>query len=267
VTSSYYRSDLPDWVKRFNRSGAITRYRGRTWNRLLPRAAYAVVGSDDVPAEENPAGMGRTFPHRLGSRRSPQRDFITTFQTSPFENDVIVDFAIAAVTADSLGRDEDPDLLAIGFSANDLVGHSYGPDSHEVMDITLRTDRQLERLLGLAVVVRDQGQQAIGFPEVLSPNNDALTSIETNSPRTLSSSGIVDNVHVLWSNLAARHVLHLVAFPRISWCDTITSDVLSVLSISFLSESWDRACTHEYPHRTRLRPKQARGSGTWSGDG
>ena len=41
--------------------------------------------------------------------------------------------------------DEDPDLLAIGFSANDLVGSSYGPDSHEVMDITIRTDRLLER--------------------------------------------------------------------------------------------------------------------------
>jgi hypothetical protein len=185
VTSSYYRSDLPDWVKRFNRSGAITRYRGRTWNRLLPRAAYAVVGSDDVPAEENPAGMGRTFPHRLGSRRSPQRDFITTFQTSPFENDVIVDFAIAAVTADSLGRDEDPDLLAIGFSANDLVGHSYGPDSHEVMDITLRTDRQLERLFGfldrtvgldsvLVVLTSDHGVAPL--PELVRQRDPRITA-------------------------------------------------------------------------------------------
>jgi Type I phosphodiesterase / nucleotide pyrophosphatase len=147
VSSSYYLKDLPDWVKRFNTSGAITRYWGRSWNRLLPQRAYAAVGRDDVSAEENPAGMGRTFPHRLSTRRSTTRAFITAFQTSPFENEVLVDFAIDAVTHEQLGLDQNPDLLAIGFSANDLVGHSYGPDSHEVMDITLRTDRQLERLL------------------------------------------------------------------------------------------------------------------------
>jgi predicted AlkP superfamily pyrophosphatase or phosphodiesterase len=143
VTSNYYMNELPLWVQRFNASGTVTQYRGATWSRILPPAAYSVAGADDVSAEEAVAGMGRTFPHRLS--RSLHAHFLTGFQTSPFENEVLLNFAMEAVRQEQLGADDVPDLLALGFSANDLVGHSYGPDSHEVLDMTVRTDRQLER--------------------------------------------------------------------------------------------------------------------------
>jgi arylsulfatase A-like enzyme len=51
-----------------------------------------------------------------------------------------------AVAGEQMGRDTVPDLLGIGFSANDRVGHLYGPESHEVMDVMLRLDRTLARL-------------------------------------------------------------------------------------------------------------------------
>jgi predicted AlkP superfamily pyrophosphatase or phosphodiesterase len=144
VSSTYYMKELPLWVRRFNASGHLTKYRGATWDRILPVADYAMMGPDNVPAEENPGGIGRTFPHHLGTGTG-EANFLDGFQTSPFENEVIVDFAIEAITQEGLGQDADPDLLGIGFSANDLVGHSYGPDSHEVMDMTVRTDRLLSR--------------------------------------------------------------------------------------------------------------------------
>jgi predicted AlkP superfamily pyrophosphatase or phosphodiesterase len=148
VTSTYYMRELPAWVTRFNTSGPVTKFRGATWDRILPAAAYASLGPDDVDAEENPAGMGRTFPHQLTTGRSSAASFVAGFETSPFENEVVVDFATEAVIQEQLGRDTVPDLLALGFSANDLVGHSFGPDSHEVMDMTVRTDRLLERFFG-----------------------------------------------------------------------------------------------------------------------
>jgi len=144
VSSTYYMKELPPYVSRFNTSGGITKYQGRTWNHVLPAAAYSIAGRDNVAAEEDPGGMGRTFPHQLATGASTKQ-FMEGFETSPFENEVLIDFAMEVVRAEHLGGDEDPDLLAIGFSANDLVGHSYGPDSHEVMDITIRTDRLLER--------------------------------------------------------------------------------------------------------------------------
>ena len=95
---------------------------------------------------------GRTFPHPIAGADA--------FDLSPFSNDVLADFAMRAVTEEGLGRDTVPDLLGISFSANDRVGHAYGPDSHEVMDVTVRLDRTLARLfafldrtVGLANVV------------------------------------------------------------------------------------------------------------------
>jgi arylsulfatase A-like enzyme len=38
-------------------------------------------------------------------------------------------------------------VLSVSFSANDYVGHRFGPYSHEAMDITLRTDQQIGTLL------------------------------------------------------------------------------------------------------------------------
>jgi hypothetical protein len=48
-----------------------------------------------------------------------------------------------------LGADDVPDLLALSFSSNDAVGHAWGPDSQEVLDVTLRSDAVVERLLAL----------------------------------------------------------------------------------------------------------------------
>lgn len=183
VSSSYYLKELPSWVQRFNASGAITRYRGRTWDRILPVSAYRIMGRDDVVGEENPGGMGRVFPHRLGTGRSSIGSFITGFQTSPFENEVLLRFALEAIQQEQLGRDEIPDLLAIGFSANDLVGHSYGPDSHEILDMTVRTDRLLERLFGFlnrqiglnhVVVVLTSDHGVAPLPEVVRQRNPAV---------------------------------------------------------------------------------------------
>jgi len=160
VTSTYYRQDLPAWAREFNAAGKITTFFGKRWERLLPAAAYEMVGPDDVATEADEAGTGRTFPHPMAGGATPGEEFVEAFDVSPFGNDVLADFAMRAVVEEGLGRDTVPDLLGISFSANDRVGHAYGPDSHEVMDVTVRLDRTLARLfafldrtVGLANVV------------------------------------------------------------------------------------------------------------------
>jgi len=140
VTSTYYRQEMPAWVRELNGAGKISSYFGKKWERLLPAAAYEMVGADDVAAEADVAGAGRTFPHPIAGADA--------FDLSPFSNDVLAEFAMRAVAEEGLGRDTVPDLLGISFSANDRIGHAYGPDSHEVMDVTVRLDRTLARLFG-----------------------------------------------------------------------------------------------------------------------
>jgi predicted AlkP superfamily pyrophosphatase or phosphodiesterase len=145
VSSTYYFNELPAWVKKFNQEQNPSRYFGKTWERLLPEAAYARSLRDDYPHEK--LTTGTKFPHLInGGEQTPGSKFYTHFEVSPFANDHLVAFAKAAIENEKLGQDDVPDLLTISFSANDLVGHSFGPYSQEVQDITLRTDRALAEL-------------------------------------------------------------------------------------------------------------------------
>jgi predicted AlkP superfamily pyrophosphatase or phosphodiesterase len=159
VTSDYYLKDLPGWVKAFNRDQHSDKYFGKVWERLLPETAYQRSEPDDAPYRKPHAGM--RFPYTLnGGEEKPGAKFYNQFEASPFANDHLVNFAKAAIESEQLGADDTPDLLTISFSSNDLVGHSFGPYSQEVQDITLRTDRALAELFSYL-------DRKIGFDHVL----------------------------------------------------------------------------------------------------
>ncbi len=146
VSSTYYFSALPEWVQKFNRERRVDRYFDKVWNRLLPEAAYARSLPDDSAYEtpDKDWSAGRTFPYRInGGEAQPGAKFYKQFEFTPWANEHLIAFAKTAVEQEKLGADDVPDLLTISFSANDLLGHSFGPYSQEMQDITLRTDRIL----------------------------------------------------------------------------------------------------------------------------
>lgn len=61
-------------------------------------------------------------------------------------NDAVVEAALAAVDAQSMGRDDRPDLLLLGLSALDYLGHEVGPDAPEVGDMIVSVDAALAAL-------------------------------------------------------------------------------------------------------------------------
>jgi predicted AlkP superfamily pyrophosphatase or phosphodiesterase len=145
VSSTHYQKELPAWVTSFNASGRVDAFFGKVWDRVLPAAAYdAVQGPDEAAGESADYGLGRTFPKTInGGAEKLGTAFYEAFELSPFKSEVLIEFARLAVEQENLGRRGVTDMLCLSFSVNDSIGHSYGPDSHEVMDITLRTDRML----------------------------------------------------------------------------------------------------------------------------
>ncbi len=114
VSSTYYFADMPQWAKDFNGSNPADKYRGATFlTKTMP---------NEVPA------------------------LYSAIDASPYGNDIIERFAETALQAEQLGTRGVTDLLAVSFSANDYVGHANGPDSPEVHEISLQTDRLLEKL-------------------------------------------------------------------------------------------------------------------------
>jgi hypothetical protein len=152
VSSTYYFSEAPRWVASFNSTRLPDKWFGAHWDRLLPSESEYLkrAGKDDVPWENLDKSSKDTnaFPHVVtGGAAAPSRAFYRALDYTPFSNDLLVAFAKEAITNEGLGADDDTDLLSVSFSANDYVGHRFGPYSQEAMDITLRVDRQIATLL------------------------------------------------------------------------------------------------------------------------
>jgi len=60
---------------------------------------------------------------------------------------LLLELGLQALKEHGLGRDEHPDILALGFSGTDYIGHRHGPDSPEVREQFLSLDAVLARLL------------------------------------------------------------------------------------------------------------------------
>lgn len=151
ASSTYYFNQLPAWVTNFNNTKPADKYFGAKWERLLSQSEYVKRAGPDSPSWEvvgSSTGDTNAFPHTItGGAKAPNSAFYFALDHSPFSNELLVSFAQEAIVNEKLGEDDDPDVLTVSFSANDYVGHRYGPYSQEAMDITLRVDRQIAALL------------------------------------------------------------------------------------------------------------------------
>ena len=122
VSSNFYFDGLPEWVKEFNGRKLADAYLDRSWE-----------------------GFPTWNFHSTNASRRYER-----LPASPWGNELIESMAEAAIHGERLGQRGSTDLLAVSFSSNDYVGHQTGPDSPEVHDMCLRTDRLLGKLMDAA---------------------------------------------------------------------------------------------------------------------
>jgi len=125
VTSTYYMPALPDWVKKVNDDRPVWKYAGAAWSAV-----------DAKPGDKPFCSMtaGTDLP------------YCGAIESTPFANELLEEMAEKAIENEKLGEHAATDVLALSFSANDYVGHKLGPDAPEVRDISIRTDRLLQRL-------------------------------------------------------------------------------------------------------------------------
>ncbi len=155
-TGAFYNRDaVHDWVADLNagpKGGTrlADSWFNEKWDKLRPDLDYAKFsGPDDVGAEAPGInGQGRTFPKPFkGKLDAPAKPYYAALEASPAGNDLLFALVKKCVSAEKLGRGEASDLLLVSFSSNDLIGHLYGPDSQEMMDVTLRADKLVGELL------------------------------------------------------------------------------------------------------------------------
>ncbi|MFN8006236.1 MAG: alkaline phosphatase family protein [Terriglobia bacterium] len=145
TTSTYYATQLPDWLTTWNKLHRVDPFAGKSWTRLLSDLdLYEKLAGPDRNEGEGD-GKDNVFPHAIRGN-PPDTLFYENFQKTPFADEVTMEVALLAMKAHHLGRDLSTDILAISFSATDFIGHTYGPDSQEIMDQLLRLDQLLKKL-------------------------------------------------------------------------------------------------------------------------
>ncbi len=174
VTSTYYMRTLPPWLAAWQRQRPADRFQGRTWTRLLPDTGLyeRLAGKDAQKGEWD--GTDIVFPHALRGR-PPQEEFYSSIRRTPFADELLLDLALKTLDAYALGRRSATDMFFVGFSSEDGVGHTFGPDSQEAMDSMLRLDGVLQKLIdaaerathGRALVVLSADHGSMPLAEIL----------------------------------------------------------------------------------------------------
>ncbi|HKN73066.1 MAG TPA: alkaline phosphatase family protein [Terriglobales bacterium] len=123
ITSTYYRPDLPEWVRNFNGSHRAEKF----WNREWKDSDGNTLGS--TARRNGKDGTPASFYEVVGS--------------TPFANDYQLEFAKELVLYEKLGAGPATDLLVVSLSANDILGHQVGPDSPQMRSMALELDRSL----------------------------------------------------------------------------------------------------------------------------
>ena len=174
ITSSYYMKTTPPWLDALNESRRPDSYASKSWTKLLnDEGLYRTYAGDDHVATEADL-KDTTFPHPIHGAPGTSALY-ESFKRTPFLDEFTLEVSLAAMKAHDLGGDAVPDVLAISLSATDVIGHAFGPDSHEIMDQILRLDQSLERLF-------DAIQSRVGLANtivVLSSDHSVMPLVES----------------------------------------------------------------------------------------
>jgi predicted AlkP superfamily pyrophosphatase or phosphodiesterase len=202
TSSTYYHSSLPRWVQNFNSQLNIASFVDSTWQRLASEDIYTSnTRADNFYGETDwtmSKGYSPTFPIDFKERGA--ESIISSYHYVPFGDNTVLRLGLTAVNEYHMGKDEIPDILFLGLSAADGVGHSFGPHSHEQLDNYLRLDKNLGAFIqklesevgsGKVLYVLSSDHGALGLPEYLQsqgidsgripkPKRDSLFTLVTN---------------------------------------------------------------------------------------
>ncbi len=182
ITSSWYTDEAPRWLDEWNARKLADTHTGGVWERLLPDESLYLkyAGEDAVDGEWDRKDI--VFPHKIRSA-PPAWEFYDDLRRTPFADEILLDFALAAMKGHDLGTDDKTDVLTVSFSATDVIGHTYGADSQEQMDNMLRLDRTLGRLMDAAEARAGRGRVLFA----LSADHGALPLVEVLKTRGVAA--------------------------------------------------------------------------------
>ena len=146
ITSTYYRKDLPGWLKQFNDRQLAKHYLSQDWETLYPTESYKNSTADNN-SYENPFPGADTPTMPVATSKLMDSEGLGLIRNTPYGNTLTIDLALAAIDGERLGNRGETDMLAVSLSSTDYIGHQFGTYAIETEDTYLRLDRDIARLL------------------------------------------------------------------------------------------------------------------------
>ena len=207
VTSRAFSPEPVESVRAFITREPPEADHGKVWTLQEPADSYRHT---DFGAGERPkAGWTSVFPHPLVGAAGPDAQYFDRWQKSPFSDAYLSRMAASLVDDLQLGQRQTTDYLAISFSALDLLGHDFGPESREVEDLLIRLDQTIGTLLQHldARVGRD------GYVVALTADHGAAPTPEQTDGGHIASEDITQSVE----QVIARMWGPAPAAPYVAW--------------------------------------------------
>lgn len=132
VSSTWYFPQLPAWAAEFNATNPADQYAGAEWAGV------------QLPEE-------------------PGQALYRAIDSTPFADQLVLDFALHLLKSEQLGRNGKTDLLAVSFSAMDYLGHGSGPDTPRMREMVLSIDQKIGTLLAAAERQAGRGKVVLVF--------------------------------------------------------------------------------------------------------
>ena len=185
TSSKAYYDQLPSWLKQFNQQKRLDTITKISWPLFFPRCskAYNFKYIDNYQYSARPSIVGKTLPIDWNSD-DPFELFIRT----PAANQLLFDLALHTIKTHVTRKSCQEMMLWVCLSPLDMVGHEFGPQSREVIDMIYHLDCQIERFMDsvseylkrtdvLYVLTADHGVSPI--PELLNDDGySAATRID-----------------------------------------------------------------------------------------
>lgn len=203
TTSTAYAQALPTWLQRHNRTFlAGLEDASLVWEPIDPKEPAPPPERYELPGRTLTLGLPRLI---QGVGMPLDSSFWSRFRASPRFDAAILDAAEALLEAENLGRSGATDVLALGLSATDYIGHRFGNAGPEMRDQIRRLDWRLGSFLAKVqrrdpgawvVLVADHGcsdfcerLQQQGFPARRGNHKEWLARVERQVAERLGAPG------------------------------------------------------------------------------
>ncbi len=133
-----YYTDFPKWVSNYNdRQGLDFRIGDIVWIPSLPVTRYDNLTSPNSQI---------TFKYNFDSER---KNKYRRLKTSPYVNDEVNKLANICLNSTSIGSDNIPDLLSLGYYAGNYDHKSVAEAAMEIQDTYVRLDKSIADLIDM----------------------------------------------------------------------------------------------------------------------